>query len=36
VPAALLWLSPAVGVGFLMVTLRIWEEGVRHYHSTGS
>jgi ABC-2 type transport system permease protein len=36
VPAVLLWLSPAVGVVFLLVALRIWNVGVRHYHSTGS
>lgn len=36
VPAVLLWLSPIVGVVFLLVSLRVWELGVRHYHSTGS
>ena len=35
-PAALHWLAPTVGVLFLAVTCRIWQFGVRHYHSTGS
>lgn len=30
------WMSPAIGVGFLLVALQIWELGVRHYRSTGS
>jgi ABC-2 type transport system permease protein len=30
------WISPAVGVIFLMVTLQVWKIGVRHYRSTGS
>ena len=30
------WLSPIVGVGFLLLSLRIWHFGVRHYTSTGS
>jgi len=30
------WLSPAVGVLFLVASLQIWRLGVRHYHSTGS
>ncbi|MBI3911828.1 MAG: ABC-2 family transporter protein [Armatimonadetes bacterium] len=35
-PPAWHWVSPAVGVGFLAVSLRIWQVGVRHYRSTGS
>jgi len=34
--AALRWLSPAVGVLFLLLALRVWGFGVRHYRSTGS
>jgi ABC-2 type transport system permease protein len=30
------WLAPLIGVAFLAVAVRIWEFGVRHYHSTGS
>jgi ABC-2 type transport system permease protein len=30
------WVSPLVGVVFLLVCLRIWEFGVKHYRSTGS
>ena len=30
------WLSPAIGVLFLMMALQIWQLGVRHYRSTGS
>jgi ABC-2 type transport system permease protein len=30
------WFSPAVGVVFLVVSLRVWRLGVRHYRSTGS
>ena len=29
-------IAPVIGVGFLMVTLRVWNFGVRHYMSTGS
>jgi ABC-2 type transport system permease protein len=36
VPRILLGLMPAIGVVFLLVSLRVWEVGVRHYHSTGS
>jgi ABC-2 type transport system permease protein len=36
VPAVIQWMSPVFGVLFLLVTLRIWEFGVRHYRSTGS
>jgi ABC-2 type transport system permease protein len=36
-PAAMAgWLSPAVGLVFLILCLRIWRFGVRHYCSTGS
>lgn len=35
-PAYLAWLSPAVGLTFFLVSIRIWAFGVRHYHSTGS
>ena len=30
------WLSPLVGVLFLLVTFQVWRFGVRHYRSTGS
>lgn len=30
------WISPAVGVIFLLVCLQVWKFGVRHYRSTGS
>ena len=30
------WLSPLAGVGFLLICLRCWRFGVRHYTSTGS
>jgi ABC-2 type transport system permease protein len=30
------WLSPLVGVVFLLVMLQVWRFGVRHYRSTGS
>ena len=30
------WLSPLVGLGFLIVMLQFWKVGVRHYCSTGS
>ncbi len=29
-------LAPLIGFGFLLVTLRVWQFGVRHYRSTGS
>jgi len=35
-PFALPWLSPLVGLGFLAVTLQVWQVGVRRYRSTGS
>lgn len=35
-PAALHWLAPLVGVGFLLVCLQVWRFGIRHYRSTGS
>ena len=30
------WLAPLGGVLFLAISLRLWQIGVRHYHSTGS
>ena len=30
------WSAPLIGVLFLMVSLRVWKFGVRHYRSTGS
>jgi len=30
------WVSPAVGIVFLLICLRAWKFGVRHYRSTGS
>ena len=35
-PAALGWLAPVAGMAFLLVSLRVWKTGVRHYCSTGS
>jgi ABC-2 type transport system permease protein len=35
-PAWVSWCAPAIGPLFLVVALRIWEVGVRHYRSTGS
>ncbi len=35
-PAYLAWVSPAVGLVFFAISLRVWGFGVRHYHSTGS
>ena len=35
-PAWLQWCAPAIGLLFLLATLRIWKIGVRHYRSTGS
>jgi len=35
-PAAVYWAAPLVGVLFLLVTLKVWRFGVRHYRSTGS
>jgi len=35
-PAWLQWGSPLVGLIFLVISLRIWRIGVRHYRSTGS
>ncbi len=35
-PVLLQWLAPAAGVLFLLVCLRVWGSGVRHYRSTGS
>jgi len=35
-PEFLKWISPLLGFLFLLVTLRIWQFGVRHYSSTGS
>jgi ABC-2 type transport system permease protein len=36
VPAWLPWLSPVVGIAFLLACLQVWRIGVRHYRSTGS
>ena len=36
VPTWLPWCAPLVGFLFLLVCLRIWAFGVRHYRSTGS
>lgn len=30
------WVSPAIGLGFFLVSLKAWGIGVRHYRSTGS
>jgi ABC-2 type transport system permease protein len=35
-PAWVSWCAPVIGPLFLVVALRIWEVGVRHYRSTGS
>jgi ABC-type uncharacterized transport system, permease component len=35
-PEVIKWLSPLVGVLFLLVMLQVWHVGVRHYRSTGS
>ena len=35
-PSWLSWAAPAVGPVFLLVALRVWNVGVRHYRSTGS
>jgi ABC-2 type transport system permease protein len=35
-PAFVYWMAPAVGAVFLLVTVRVWHFGVRHYTSTGS
>ncbi len=35
-PCLFHWLTPGIGILFLLATLRIWEIGVRHYRSTGS
>jgi ABC-2 type transport system permease protein len=35
-PVWLQWISPLAGFLFLLLSLRIWEFGVRHYRSTGS
>jgi ABC-2 type transport system permease protein len=35
-PAWVPWISPLVGFAFLLVALRVWEVGVRHYRSTGT
>lgn len=36
IPAWAAWGSPMSGVVFLLVSLRFWKLGVRHYRSTGS
>ena len=33
---AVQYLSPMVGVVFLVLSLQVWKFGVRHYQSTGS
>ena len=35
-PALWQWLSPVVGLLFLLVCFQVWNVGVRHYCSTGS
>ena len=35
-PLLVQWVSPVVGVVFLLVCLGLWRTGVRHYRSTGS
>lgn len=35
-PGWVSWFSPAVGPLFLVVAVRVWNFGVRHYRSTGS
>ncbi|HEY3267487.1 MAG TPA: ABC-2 family transporter protein [Armatimonadota bacterium] len=35
-PAALPWLSPLMGLAFLLAARQAWGFGVRHYRSTGS
>lgn len=35
-PVLFHWLSPLAGVAFVLVTLRLWQVGVRQYCSTGS
>ncbi|MBD3176741.1 MAG: ABC transporter permease, partial [Armatimonadia bacterium] len=35
-PSWVSWLAPLAGVAFLVLCLRIWRIGVRHYSSTGS
>jgi len=35
-PTVVHWVSPVVGVLFLLVTIEVWRFGVRHYTSTGS
>ena len=35
-PTWVRWLSPVAGFAFLLVALRVWKLGVRHYRSTGS
>jgi ABC-2 type transport system permease protein len=36
IPDFVLWISPILGFLFFLVTLQIWQFGVRHYTSTGS
>jgi ABC-2 type transport system permease protein len=36
IPEAVLWLTPLAGLLFLLISLRVWGFGVRHYRSTGS
>ena len=30
------WVSPGIGIVFLLISLQVWKFGVRHYRSTGS
>jgi len=36
IPEFVCWLAPGAGLIFLLVSLRVWRIGVRHYCSTGS
>jgi ABC-2 type transport system permease protein len=35
-PAWFQWISPLIGLVFLWISLKVWNFGVWHYHSTGS
>jgi len=30
------WFAPFIGIAFLILSLQVWQFGVRHYRSTGS